>query len=335
MAHEILNVTDFYVSSVFISDLRSENEYVGIERNLSYRDHSPVELIDYARQQQPPVLIHHQPRPLSQQSLTSTSAAARPQSQQSHASFSRPLSEASTLRVQSQEPIPMASTFNIPPLPPPEAQSSPVSPISHDVPTITVATGEQTLQEPSPDVVEAVFGVHTDEQKLLASDESDGGSRVGEGRGLKITRRHSVEMGKEPHKVQSRKDVDQEDSSRAATFSGHKVVGIKKSGAYSISHGKELQSKEWEAEMQRELEQEIARERERERARARERRREMEQRERRRERDQMGGREHRAHERREREREREVAKEQRLTRERDTQRKETSETVIESPESFL
>ena len=152
--------------------------------------------------------------------------------------------------------------------------------------------------------------------------------------GLKLTRRHSVETGKETRPHQD------DDTASARSFSGtqkERVVGHIQSGAYSIGHGKELHGKEQEDAMLREMEEEMARDRER--VRMRERRREVEQRERRRERDQKN-RDYRARERQEREREREAARERRLAHDHDSRYPPltgtTDDTLIhESPESFL
>lgn len=297
------------------SDLRSENEYVGIERNLSYRDHDPVELVDYSQQQptsrQPqPIIIQH--RPPSQQSTTQSSSV-RTQSQQSQASFSRPLStltEPTTMRAAPQEPVTSASSLPSHPPSDPEPLTQPVS--------------EQEVQD-TKSPLESTTDEVTEQQFLQAT---------GGGRELKLTRRHSVETGKEP------KPHQDDDAASARSFSGtqkERVVGQIKSGAYSIAHGKELHGKEWEDAMQRELEEEMARDRER--VRMRERRREVEQRERRRERDQKN-RDYRARERQEREREREAARERRLARDQDSRYSPLTGTrddtfVRESPESFL
>ena len=315
---------------LFFADLRSENEYVGIDRNLSYRDHDPVvELVDYSHQ--PPNTRAPHRRPTSQQSHTS-SCTGRSRSQQSH---ERPLSESSTVRVMSQEPAETSSTFrarsptaasttfHVPP-PPPSALKATDATV---VPRLeTDQRQHDTLEEKHS--LDDVADTNTEEQLLLAAGGSGSGN---ESRGLKISRRHSVETGKESRKQQVR-----DDAARPESFSSqHKVTGGKKAGAYSITYGKELQGKDWEAALQKEFEEDIAREKDN--VRSRERRREMEQRERRREREQAS-REHRAQERRERERQREEAKERRLVQDRDSvgsQQKSGDLEIIESPESFL
>ena len=168
---------------------------------------------------------------------------------------------------------------------------------------------------------------HTERQLLLPTTSE------GESRGLKISRRHSVETGKEakkPHQHVS----DDEMTAKAGTFSGRTKVGVGReghSGAYSIAHGRE-----WDDELQREFDKDLERDRARERVRSQERRREAEMRERRKERDQKN-RDYRAQERREREMEREAARERRLALDRDPEdhRAPATVAVLESPESFL
>jgi hypothetical protein len=301
-------------------DLRSENEYVGIGRNLSYRDHDPVELVDYAHHQPEPP-NHHPQGPASQQSHSSS---ARPQSQQSQTSTSRPLSsqsEASTARVSSPEP-PAPATFHIPP-PPPLPVKQP-----------TKVLVQQQHHEDEKPLLDSTTDPQTEQQLLLPAAASS----EGESRGLKISRRHSVETRKETKKSHQYMS-DDETAEKAGTFSGRTKVGAARddrSGAYSIAQGKELQGRDWEEALQREFDEQMARETARDRVRSQERRREAEQRERRRERDQQN-REYRAQERRERERAREVAKERRLALDRDPQNHGAtpSVAVVESPESFL
>ena len=185
-------------------------------------------------------------------------------------------------------------------------QQSPQKPLSQDS-----ATEEQTEQ-----------------QLLLAT----GG---GEGHGLKISRRHSVETGKE---TKMHRHLEEE-AARGGSFGGVEMGKGAQRGAYSIQQGKELRGKEWEDEMERELQRELEKERERDRVRARERRREIEQRERRREREQRS-RDHRARERKDREKEREVARDRRLAHDHDSHdqpdKGSSHDAVIhESPESFL
>ena len=208
----------------------------------------------------------------------------------------------------SQQPLPLTQ---LEPLPQPER-----GPII--APESTSATDEDTEKE-----------------LLLATG---GGTGDSVSHGLKISRRHSVETGKERRHHRHQEEGDAQAGSLRGFKKGN-VFGEVKHGAYSIAHGKELHGKEWEDAMQRELEEEMARERSKERVWSRERRREMEQRERRREREQKD-RDHRAQERKEREREREVAKERRLAHERDSRYPPPDgdpPTVIlhESPESFL
>jgi hypothetical protein len=321
-------------------DLRSENEYVGIERNLSYRDHELVELVDYSRQ--PPSARAPErsggARPASRQSEASSSAA-RPSSQQPRDPPRRPgstHSEASTALVTAQEPAsPTSATFHLPPPPPaPQPTAASVAPR----PAVVVVQSEPshvTLEDtPSMD---DVADSQTEEQLLLAAS-GVGEEGMGESRGLKISRRHSVETGKESRKTKSRAAADETDGGRTASFSagrrmttGGAAAGGKQSeGAYSVTYAKELRSKEWEAALQKEFDEEIAREKES--VRARERRREVEQRERRRQREQMS-RDQRAQARRDRERERDAAKERRLAQ--SPSQGSTSPDVIESPESFL
>lgn len=282
---------------------------------MSYRDHDPVELVDYSGYQptarQPrPTIQHH--RPPSQQSTTQSSSM-RTQSQQSQASFSRPLStqaEPATQRVVSRQPE--------------TSTSQPSHQPSEDSEPLTQPVSAYTEQDTK--LLESETDEVTEQQLLQAT----GGG--GEIRGLKLTRRHSVETGKEATHHQD------DDTASARSFSGtqkERVVGQIPSGAYSITHGKELHGKEWEDAMQREMEEEMARER----VRMRERRREIEQRERRRERDQKN-RDYRARERQEREREREAAKERRLAQDQDSRYPPPTGTtddthIHESPESFL
>lgn len=287
---------------------------------MSYRDRDPVELVDFAHQQpaarQPqPIIQHH--RPPSQQSTTQSSSA-RTHSQQSQASFSRPLSmqsDPSTLRVTSQEPATSSTS----------QQSHPTIDLEQSTQPVT-AYPQREGDNVKP-LLESAADDVTEQQLLQAT----GGG--GESHGLKIIRRHSVEMGKEAKPHQQHEDT--------RSFSGtakEKVVGKMQGGAYSIAHGKELHGEEWEEAMQRELEEEMAREKERERVRLRERRREVEQRERRREKEQKN-RDYRARERQEREREREAARERRLTHDQESRYPpltgDPANTVVESPESFL
>ena len=301
----------------FAADLRSENEYVGIDRNLSYRDHD-VELVDYHR---PPDFEPPQ-RGARPTSRASSSADHRYVSRE-HSQRERPISEASTLVVES----PTATTFHVPPPPPtvPKPTEAPVAP------SITV------IQNPRREPDDVTHGAgdqrtpddaQTEEELLLAA--SGGMGSGGESRGLKISRRHSVEVEK---KSKSRKKADDE-TSRTTSFSGSRARRTDSGGgAYSIPQGKELQTKEWEAALQREFDEEVAREKES--VRARERRREMEQRERRRTRENVS-REQRAEARKERERERDAAKERRLAKETSSPATHGESSPVSSgPESFL
>ena len=211
--------------------------------------------------------------------------------------------------------------------------------VSHQPETSTSQPSHQPPEDSEP-LTQPVSSYTEQDTKLLESEtdevteqqllQATGGG--GEIRGLKLTRRHSVETGKEATHHQD------DDTASARSFSGtqkERVVGQIPSGAYSITHGKELHGKEWEDAMQREMEEEMARER----VRMRERRREIEQRERRRERDQKN-RDYRARERQEREREREAAKERRLAQDQDSRYPPPTGTtddthIHESPESFL
>jgi hypothetical protein len=300
-------------------DLRSENEYVGIDRNLSYRDHDEhVELVDYSHR--PPDIRAPQRGAARPASRASSSAAARSVSRDP-SQRERPVSEASTVVIET----PTATTFHVPPPPGPTLKPT-------EAPVLATVTVVQQ-QRRAPDHVipdqysqEDVGDVQTEEELLLASGGLGSGS---ESRGLKISRRHSVEVEKKP---KSRKKVDDETSS----FSGSRVRPTDSDGgAYSIPRGKELQSKEWEAELQREFDEETAA-KEKETVRARERRREMESRERRITREQVN-REMRAEARRERERERDAAKERRLAEEAPRSPTTRGDTSPESPgpESFL
>ena len=317
----------FFLLASFSPDLRSENEYVGIDRNLSYRDHDmpdDVELVDYSHR--PPDILAPQRGAARPASRASSSAAARSISRDP-SQRERPVSEASTVVVET----PTATTFHVPPPPGPTLKptEAPVAPVRA---TVTVVQ----QQHRAPDHVttdqysqEDVGDVQTEEELLLAA--SGGLGSGSESRGLKISRRHSVEVEKKP---KSRKKVDDE-TSRTASLSGSRVHRTDSGGgAYSIPQGKELQTaKEWEAALQREFDEEMAKEKES--VRARERRREMEQRERRTTREQVN-REMRAEARRERERERDAAKERRLVEEArsPTTRGETS-PESPGPESFL
>ena len=302
--------------------MRSENEYVGIDRNLSYRDHDEqVELVDYTRQ--PPGV--QAPQRGGGAPSSRSSSSARPDSRLHVEAPRRPVSEASTVVVE--------PTFHVPPPPgpspkPTEAPAAPVVTVQQWQESEDHVTSEAKPPSPPDD---AAAELETMEEQLLLAAGS--GS---ENRGLKISRRHSVEVEKKPPK--SRKPAAADETPRTASFSGshvHRADGKKSGGgAYSVTQGKELQSKEWEVALQREFDDEV--EREKESVRARERRREMEQRERRRARDHVSS-EHRAEARKDREREREAAKERRLVRDPRGQSKSGTSTpeVIESPESFL
>ena len=244
-------------------DLRSENAYVTTERNLSFRENDPVELVDYAR-------------------IPSSSTAAQPGSH----------------LAQSRSQSPPSGSFNSGSQPDPRFW----------LPT-------QPMEGPSPVSIPTVptSDEHSTEQQLLQATG-------GEGRGLKITRRHSVEDRQKHITEDATLEVG-----RIASFSG---TGKGRREAL-------YQEKQWESEMEKELEVEIAqereREREREKARMRERRREKEQRERRREKEHRA-RDERAREREEREKERERAREKRLEKE---EEEKSSPEVQEPPESFL
>ena len=176
----------------------------------------------------------------------------------------------------------------------------------------------QPMEGPSPTSIPTVptSDEHSTEQQLLQATG-------GEGRGLKITRRHSVEDRQKHITNDATLEVG-----RIASFSGTERDGRGRREAFH-------REKQWESEMERELEIEIAHEREsereKERARMRERRREKEQRERRREKEHRA-REERAREREERERERERARERRLESE---VAEKSSPEVQEPTESFL
>ena len=305
---------------------------MGIERNLSYRDHENVELIDYA---------HHPPSSQAPQRVGAartasrgSSSAARSPSRQSTgtAGQERPVSahsEASTALVSSQEPSsPIATTFHVPPPPVPSLKAT-EAPVAPKTPPAVVVQ-----HHPAPRYTDHVIlaekprsldDAETEEQLLLAT-----GAGEGETRGLKISRRHSVEVEKKP---KSRKHLADDETARTggAHVRGKKSGSSSSGAAYSVPQGKGLQqqSKEWEAALQREFDEEVAREKEN--VRARERRRELEQRERRRAREHVS-REQRALARQERERERETAKENRLARDSSPPR---PPDVVESPESFL
>ena len=299
---------------------------MGIDRNLSYRDHDEhVELVDYSRR--PPDFQAPQRHPASR---TSSSAAARSVSRDP-SQRERPVSEASTVFVDA----PTATTFHVPPPPgptlkPTEASVTPVTIVHHH---------QQQREEPdhvtSPSQDDFADVQQAEEELLLAA--SGGVGSGNDSRGLKISRRHSVEVEKKP---KSRKKVE-DDTSRTASFSGSRVRRTDSGGgAYSVPQGKELQTKEWEAALQREFDEELAKEKES--VRARERRRETEQRERRKAREQVT-RQQRAEARKEREKERDAAKERRLVQEArsppTTTGGETSPTSpgpeSPGPESFL
>ena len=310
---------------------------MGIERNLSFRDHENVELIDYAHQ--PPSSRAPQragaARTASRGS-SSAAASARSPSRQSAgtAGQERPVSahsEASTALVSSQEPSsPIATTFHVPPPPMPSLKAT-EAPVTPKTPPVVVVQHHHPAPRYTDHVILAekprsLDDAETEEQLLLAT-----GAGEGETRGLKISRRHSVEVEKKP---KSRKHLADDASFGGAHVRGKKSGSSSSGVAYSVPQGKELQqSKEWEAALQREFDEEVAREKEN--VRARERRRELEQRERRRAREHVN-REQRALARQERERERETAKENRLARDSSPPRQGTSSPdVVESPESFL